>query len=222
MKLIKVYLYSLIIILIIGSLAFLIVKFDLLKKSEPEYFLNVNLSPEKMAELMKRREDNFKRLEIFPNTFEVYLDLGNIERELGNASKAIDYLKEAAKINPVDPTPWLNIGQIYVSLGLYPQAESVYLKAKQLNSHYPLPYLFLAELYQNYYKEKSNQIRSIYLEGLNMNDNTEQIMIPFATYLTESGNYSEALLYWQELMKRLPERTDFQEMIDKCQKNISK
>lgn len=214
MKLIKLYLYSLIVVIIVAFLIVLVIKLGLLEGSAPAYFYKVNLGPEQLAELEKRREDNLQRLELFPNTYEVFIDLGNIEAELGNASKAIEYYKKAWQIIPANSTPWNNIGYIYIRLMKYNEAEAAFLKAKNINPANPLTYLNLTELYQKYLPEKSDSVKGIYLEGLVATDNSEQIMVPLATYLTESGNYSEALLYWQELVEKYPNRQEYQEMID--------
>lgn len=210
---IKIYVIALLIIAAIGVLALIILKFAPLKPAA-DYFLEVNLDPETKTSYEFRREEDLKRLELFPNTYEVYIDLGNIERGLGNASKSIEYYKKAWEIIPSNSTPWINIGNIFISLKLYDQAEEAFLKAKTINPVYPINYLNLAELYQKYLPGKADLIRGIYLEGLAAVENDGELLVPFATYLYESKNYSEALLYYQQLKEMYPERTDFQEMID--------
>jgi len=74
--------------------------------------------------------------------------------------------------------------------------------------------LNLAELYQKYLPEKSDQIRGIFLDGLAAVENDEELLIPFATYLYETKNYSEASLYYHQLKEMYPDRSDFQDMID--------
>jgi len=221
MKTIKTYLTTLITIVIIMILVILFVKFNPFKNTEPEYNLVVDLSPEQIADLEFRLEENFKRLELFPNTYEVFIDLGNIEKSLGHASKAINYYTRAWEIIPANSTPWINIGNVYLSLKMYDKAEEAFLKAKNINPAYPINYLNLADLYQNYLKDKSDQIRGIYLEGLATVEKDEELLVPFATYLYESHNYSEAKLYFERLKEMYPERTDFQEMIDLINQQIA-
>ena len=204
-------LVAVIIVIVILAAAFWL---NIFRESGPDYFLNVNLSPERIAELESRLEQNFKRLEEFPNTYEVYIDLGNIARELGNASMAIKYFKKAWQIIPSNSTPWLNIGRIYISLKLYGEAEAAFLKAKDINPNYDRVYLSLAELYEKYLTQKSVSVRGIYLEGLAAIDEDDQLLVSFATYLTESGSYTEALLYWEELVDRHPKNKSYLEMID--------
>lgn len=202
-----------------AALVILAIKLDWLKKSEPDYFLNVNLTEEQRQNYDKEKAVELARLKEFPNTAEAYLNLGNIERELGNASGAIAYFKKAWEIIPTNNVPWNNIGRIYLSLKLYPEAEAAFTKAKSILPGDWLSYLNFADLYQ-VWPEKKEQLRGVYLEGLAATNNSEQIMIPFAAYLWESGNLSEALLYFQELVKKFPGRTDFLEMVKEIETTL--
>src|SRR3989338_5512159 len=112
-----------------------------------EYFLQVELTADKRQELAERIKKDFEMLKLFPKDYNVYLDLGNLEQQLGNASQAINYFKKAWETIPTNSTPWLNIGNIYIALGLYDQAEEAFLKAKNVNNQYYLVYYNLAKLY---------------------------------------------------------------------------
>lgn len=216
MRLIKIYLYSLAGVLVLAMLVILAIKLGWFEKDEPAYFLNVNLTPTQRQNYESEKAAELARLKEFPNTFEAYLNLGNIERELGKASQAIAYFKKAYEIIPTNNVPLNNIGRIYLSLQLYPEAEAAFLKAKSILPEDWLSYLNLVDLYQ-VWPEKQGEIRGVYLQALAATDNSDQIMIPFAAYLWESKNFSEALLYYQELAKRFPERPDFLEMIKEIQ-----
>ncbi|MBU1131453.1 tetratricopeptide repeat protein [Patescibacteria group bacterium] len=199
--------YLILSLLLIALLAIAAIFFSFNKRqfsNEPEYFLEVNLPPEKIQELEERKAKDFEMLELFPNQYEVYMDLGNIERELGNASKAIEYFAKAWEIIPANSSPWLNIGNIYIKLGLYEDAEEAFLKAVDINNVYFFTYYNLTKLYQNYLTEKSDKIKSVYLEGLKNTNNDYQLLQPFTDYLIETGNYSEALKYLQVLLGKIP------------------
>jgi tetratricopeptide (TPR) repeat protein len=199
----KVIYLSGIVIVVLGLLIFLSVKY-ILPTKPPEYFLKVNLTPEKRQELEDRRSKNFEMLKLFSKNYEVYLDLGNIERELGNASKAIEYFTKAWEIIPANSTPWLNIGNVYIMLGFYNKAEEAFLKAIEVNRSYWFTYYNLAQLYQDYLKDKSDQIRAIYLEGLKNTNNDYQLLYHFSEYLKATKNYSEALQYLNVLKDVIP------------------
>jgi len=203
-------------------------KFDLLEKiatnNEPEYFLQINLTPEQRQELQDRVNKNLEMLQLFPKNYEVFVDLGNIERELGNASKAIEYFTKAWEIIPTNSTPWLNIGNIYIRLGLYEKAEEAFLKAINTNGGYYLTYYNLAKLYNNFLTTKSGEVRGVYLEGLKNTNNDYQLLHYFTEYLIETKNYTEALQYLQVLLNVIPaqERQAVLERINQVNELLNK
>jgi len=192
--------FVIIIILISAALYF----FVFFKKEPPEYFFQVDLPEEKRQELNDRKNKNFEALELFPNNYNVYMDLGNIERTLGNASKAIEYFKKAWEIIPTNSTPWLNIGNVYIRLGMYQEAEQAFLKGIEVNSSYYFTYYNLAKLYRDYFPGKDEAINKIYLEGLQKTGNDYQLLQFYSDYLVEKQNYSEALKYLNLLYDKVP------------------
>lgn len=198
-----------ILLLLIGAIIlailiiFIVIKF-ISHEKKPGYFLNVILSEETRKEFEERKTRNFEMLELFPNNYEVYMDLGNIERELGNASKAIEYFTKAWEIIPTNSTPWLNIGNVYIRLKMYEEAEEAFLKAIDINNTYWFTYFNLAKLYKDYLTEKSGEVRGVYLEGLKNTNNDYDLLFHFTEYLIEIENYSEALLYLDVLLDKTP------------------
>lgn len=174
-----------------------------IKKNAP-LTLPVELSEEISQQVNQRIAQNLEMLKLFPNDYNVYMDLGNLARQLGKASQAIAYYKKAWATIPTNATPWLNIGNIYIELGNYQQAEKAFLIGKEINPTYYFTYFNLAKLYKDYLKEKSDQVRNVYLEGLKNTNNDYQLLQPFADYLVAIKNYSEALEYLKVLLQKIP------------------
>ncbi len=189
----KLYFVFIALIVLIIAIYLIITQFNLFK--EDKLFLEVNLSDEQISKYNERIKNNFEYLELFPNDYSIYLDLGNIERSLGNASQAIEYYTHAWELIPTNSTPWLNMGNLYIQLGMYYEAEEAFLKAMDIRDNYYLSYYNLAKLYKNYLKEKQDQVRSVYLEGLDKTGNDFQLLYHFTVYLEDIKNYSEAILY---------------------------
>ena len=206
--------FAVFLIILAGGLVWQLVLKDKFKGKE--YFLPVELTADKRQELAERIKKDFEMLKLFPKDYNVYLDLGNLEQQLGNASQAINYFKKAWETIPTNSTPWLNIGNIYIALGLYDQAEEAFLKAKNVNNQYYLVYYNLAKLYQSYFPDKASQIRTIYLEGLKNTNNDYQLLQPFTDYLLEEKNYTEAAEYLKVLAEQIPSENK-QEVLDKIE-----
>ena len=196
-------------IILLAAIGLLGYKF-LFNQAEPEYFLEVSLTGEQALEYQRRIEQNFEQLKLFPNNYTVYVDLGNLETELGHASQAIEYYEKAWEIIPTNATPWLNIGNIYIRLGEYQKAETAFLKAIEVRETYYFGWFNLTKLYKDFYTEKSNKVRAIYLEGLKKTDNDYQLLYHFVDYLMESKNYSEALEYLKVYAGKVPAEEDRQ------------
>ena len=206
-------LFILIIILIAG----VVFGYKYLNRPEPEYFLDATLTDEQKQEYQRRIEQNFEQLKVFPDNYVVYVDLGNLETELGNASKAIEYYQKAWEIIPTNATPWLNIGNIYIRLGQYQKAEEAFLKARDIRPDYFLSYFNLAELYRDFLREKEDQVRSVYLEGLIKTNNDYQLLYFFIQHLLEEGINSEALEYLKVYVDKTADAESRQWALEKIQ-----
>lgn len=190
-------------IVLIALAGFIIFKMRV-RPQEDEFYLPVNLSADQKQRLDERVAKDLEQLELFPKDYNNYMDLGNLEKELGNASQAIRYYQKAWEVIPTNSTPWLNIGNVYILLGKYQEAEEAFLKAKSVNPRYHFVYYNLVKLYKDYLPEKSEQIRTIYLEGLKNTNNDYQLLQPFTDYLIEVKNYSEAVQYLEVLLEKIP------------------
>lgn len=188
-----------IILLFAGLMVFLA-----LAKRPPALYLPVVIDEASKEQINQRIAKNLEMLKLFPNDYNVYLDLGNLARQLGQASQAIAYYQKAWETIPSNATPWLNIGNIYIELGDYQAAERAFLKAKEINPTYYFTYFNLAKLYKDFLKAKTDQIRPVYLEGLKNTNNDYQLLQPFTDYLVEIKNYSEALEYLKVLLQKIP------------------
>jgi tetratricopeptide (TPR) repeat protein len=209
----KTFLYFLAVLILIV----LAVTFFVLKKPAEEYFLDVQVDEQTRQELETRIAQNLEIFKEFPKDYNALLDMGNIEATLGNASQAIDYFKKAWEAIPTNATPWLNIGNIYIRLGMYREAEQAFLKAKDVNRGYYFVYFNLAKLYKDYLTEKSDKVRTVYLEGLKNTDNDPQLLYFFSTYLGETGNYSEAIEYMKAFMDKTVDPSDIQNALKKIE-----
>ncbi|GEM_PF-971633 len=173
-------------------------------KKPADLYLPVQIDEAAKQQVNQRIAKNLAMLKLFPNDYNVYLDLGNLARQLGQASQAISYYEQAWAAVPTNATPWLNIGNLYIELGDYQMAEKSFLKGQAINPGYYFTYFNLAKLYKDFLKTKAEQVRVIYLEGLKNTDNDYQLLQPFTDYLVETKNYSEALEYLKVLFIKVP------------------
>ncbi|MFA6304879.1 MAG: tetratricopeptide repeat protein [Patescibacteria group bacterium] len=173
-------------------------------KKPVEQFLPVLIDEATTQQINERIAKDLEMLKLFPNDYNVYMDLGNLENQLGHATRAIDYYHRAWEKIPTNSTPWQNIGNTYIQLGDYQKAEESFLQAKKANPGYYFTYFNLTKLYKDFLTNKADKIREVYLEGLKNTNNDYQLLQPFADYLVEIKNYSEAIEYLKVLVEKVP------------------
>jgi len=210
----KFYLLIVVAAIIVVIIAGVLIKYKFFP-ADTQYRLEVNLTPEQITQFESQKAQDFEQLKLFPKSYNAYIDLGNIERELGNASQAIKYFKLAWEAIPTNATPWLNIGNIYIALGDLLKAEEAFLKAKDIRKEYYLTYYNLANLYQHYYTKKADQVRGVYLEGLINTRNDYELLYHFWNYLIDTQNYSEAIEYLKVYINNAPDQTSKEDALKK-------
>lgn len=181
-------------------------------------FIKADLSPEKVKEYKARIAKDLEALKIFPNQYDVYLDLGNIYHSLGDNEKAIEHYMTAWKIIPDNSIPWLNSGNVYIEMGQYQKAEEAFIKAKEIRGDFFLPYFHLARLYRDFLTQKSGLVKGVFLEGLAKTNNDYELLYHFYTYLIEIEDYSDAAKYLEAFIAKAPDpqnRADAQKELER-------
>jgi tetratricopeptide (TPR) repeat protein len=74
-----------------------------------------------------------------PNSYQAHGGAGLLKLQIGDPAGAIDYLKQAIRLNPIDPRLFnvhANLASAYNQIGNYDGAKRCSLKALQLNPRY--------------------------------------------------------------------------------------
>ncbi|MCX6785493.1 MAG: hypothetical protein NTZ18_01410 [Candidatus Komeilibacteria bacterium] len=192
--------------IILGAIVLLLLIGAVILFIKPKEILSlpVSLDDQTKQTINQRIAKDLEMLKLFPKDYNNFMDLGNLEEQIGNAGQAIDYYHQAWETIPANSTPWLNIGNIYIKLGLHAKAEQAFFEAKKANPAYYFVYFNIAKLYEDYLPAKADQIRTVYLEGLKNTSNDYQLLQPFTDYLIAIKNYSEALEYLNVLFQKIP------------------
>ena len=177
------------------------------------------VSEEQIKKMQDRKQELLTTLKEFPDYFEVYLELGQIERNLGEYQQAFEYNKRASKIMPSSSAPYMNMGVYSVELGHYEAAEGYFSKAIEITPDYYLAYQKLGDLYRNYYTSKKEKAVAIYQKGIEVTNN-EGLVKDFADYLNENGEKEEALKYYKQLEQASPEDEAIKKMNEDIEKSL--
>ena len=96
----------------------------------------------------REREEMYKKaIQINPENYWAYIELGRHYRKQGQFLKAEEILKKAIQINPEDYWAYLELGRCYRKQKQYANAEEILKKAIQINPENYWAYVFLGRCY---------------------------------------------------------------------------
>jgi len=140
-----------------------------------------------------------KVIQIAPDWYGTYVNIGSIYVEMGQNDKAIDPLKKSTAIRPSYPG-YVNLGAAYYGLKSFADAASAFEEATKLD---PQQYLTWGNLgAARYYSGKKDQSMEPYhkaadlaLEELKVNPRDPVVLSALAGYYSMLADRKHALLY---------------------------
>lgn len=112
-----------------------------------------------------------------------WYDLGAYRRVIGDFEGAAEAWTFGALIRPKDFVSYHNLGDLYgFYMKDYPKSEKNYLKSIQNNPQNIQAYLDLATIYESVYKEKTDQVENILLQGLQANPGNANLQAALDNY----------------------------------------
>lgn len=223
-KILKYALMSILALIVIGGGAFAYREFKKNKVIKPLCEPDTYFTAEKIAEFNKRREENLKLLTEYPEYYEVLLNLGGLENNLGDIQKAVDYYEKAYKVIPANSTPYLNTAEVYRDHCLYDLAFEYYWKAQKINPKYELIYRKIVDFYSMFYKQKKNEIEQVYILGLKETEgqNNSNLKQGLAAYYFDNNRFQESLPLWEELLKGEPDNQYYSDQYNLTKEKLGK
>lgn len=164
----------------------------------------VSVQREKLAEVIKL-------VDASPRDESNWVDIGLVKKVFNNFIGARDAWEYAKLLNPNASMPYYNLGKLYSAyLPDNKKAEENFMAALSLNPSVEYVYLALAEFYHDFYKEKSNQVDEVLLEGLKAMPLDLNLNLQLALYYKEIGDKENAIKYFERFLK-LPNLTGTQQ-----------
>lgn len=182
----------------------------------------VKLFSETQKQEMYRSLQNFgKAVREDPNFFNGWIQLGLMKKIIGDYIGARDAWEYASIIRPENAISFANLGELYWRyLHLYPQAETNFKASIKNNPSDPGTYVSLSELYFYSLKEKANLADDILLQGIAANPKSIDIPKALARLYEKSGQYADAIKWWQKVLESDPKNADIIATIDALKKKL--
>lgn len=205
-----------IIILLLGSAS--VVIYSSWQKQKEAGFLSSNpQTKEAYAKVLQRQKDIKKD----KNNYDAYMSLAFSWKGIGEVTKNDEYLKKAVSVyNQVVKRwgttaylPLVNRANVYIELKEYVRAEDDLKVALEIDPGEQNLYVSLADLYRGYMKKDDKAIKAVYEQGLKTVVGGGNLVLNYAGYLKETGEYKEALKYYKMLQQAYPSNTGYAELV---------
>lgn len=144
-----------------------------------------------------------------------WLQLGLLYKSAEDYRGAEGAWQFAVLIRPKDAVAFHNLGELYwLHMPDYPKAEEYFKKSIEL-SPMPLTYDKLYQLYRYSYKEKAGLADDVLLEGIEKNPKEPYLTYTLAQYYEETGNISQAIVYYEKTLFLYPDNSQLKQYVEK-------
>ena len=144
-----------------------------------------------------------------------WIAVGVIKKSFNDYEGARDAWEYANILYPSNGLSFANLGNLY---GFYlhdnEKAEASFKKAISNDAYQPGYYLGLADFYKNVYMAKKSETPKVLLEGMNIIKDVNLVLY-LASYYRDEGDKTNALKYYQEVLKISPDQSGVQAEIDR-------
>ncbi len=173
------------------------------------------------SEQLQRMKDDYQRAKESylkaPGNDNSLMIIGFLYYQLKDFTKAKEVYIKAAEARPNNYNSYWNLANTCLQLKDYPCAEQGFLKAIETGSNYAKHYVALTELYSSYMPEKKSQIPDILKKGLQVLPKDYDLLIGLAQYYAGAGDKTNAIKYYQEIIKNYPQ---YKQQIEEEIKNL--
>jgi tetratricopeptide (TPR) repeat protein len=235
-KSVKIIVFSLIALIIIGVVIFLSKKnnnnnniqnsnqnnINNTIPNEVEQKIKAGLNPERIEQLtgiIKGLEEKVTaKIAISPD----YITLGINYLALGDLQKALDNFIIARDLNPDYYLAHSNIGTIYQMRKEYDKADENFKIALEKHPTFAPTFIKLAELYQYDMNKSVDSMKYFYLEALKRTGDNIDVAKKFASYLEDQGLLEDELKMWQGILELQPDDKSIKDKISEIEKELEK
>lgn len=182
----------------------------------------VKLFSETQKQEIYRSLQNYgKTVKENPSFFNEWIQLGLMKKIIGDFEGARDAWEYASLIRPKNSISFANLGELYWRyLRIYPQAEINFKASIKNDPNDPGTYVSLSELYFYSLKEKDDLADDILLQGIAANPHNMDLPRSIARLYEKSGQYAQAIEWWQKVLASDPKNSDLAAMIEGLKKKL--
>ena len=180
----------------------------------PDMIVSTNLTTERQAEIENELKIALAELAKDGKNIERYLVVGRLQARLGRLSVAERYYNQALKINKRDQAVYVGLGVLYRQMGRYEKADRRLRIAVELNPNDKRAFEELIDLYFAHFPDKSEELKNIFRAASDYTASPD-VWSRYAKFLEDRREYREALIYYQEALRALPDDRLLKEAVER-------
>ncbi|MBI4119954.1 MAG: tetratricopeptide repeat protein [Parcubacteria group bacterium] len=144
-----------------------------------------------------------------------WIALGSIKKFFNDYEGAKDAWEYAGVLYPGNALSFANLGHLYgFYLGDAAKAENSFRRAIDSDPYQPSYYIGLADLYRHAYASKKSEAPKVLLEGMSVIGDAN-LVLSLATFYRDEGDKTNAVKYYEEVLKIAPDQAGVREEIDR-------
>lgn len=195
-------------------------------EAKEDKLLSSNSQTKDAYAVVKMRREQIKKDK---NNYDAYMSLAFYWKGIGEVMRNDKYLWRAAKTYDAVISKWgnkaylpfYNQANVYIDLKEYARAEENLKISLEIDRGEQNLYVALAELYQNYMKKSDADIRAVYEKGLKTLIGGGNLVLNYAVYLNDTGDYKEALKYYKMLEQAYPDNTLYPPIVENLEAKVA-
>ncbi len=220
----KIFLVSL------AAIAVISIGFNQFKDRTPKNLITYKdpqLTEQEKQAIQKQLDDAENALKNLPanasgeQRYRGYMQVGLINYELGQYSKAEEVYKEAVKLDDKNSIAYHELFVVQNAMHDYDSAKTNIEKAVQLAGNNPQYWRDRLELLKGHFNPTNQEIEKMYQDALNATNNGTDIITSYAQYLEVKGDLEGAVKQWKAAMVQNPSATAaYQQEIERIQAKL--
>ncbi len=131
-------------------------------------------------------------------------------------AEIIAKLKQRLEGEPQSERGWYLLGRLYASQGKWLLAQNSFTKAMRLNPHSEVYVLNYAQAYLQLNQQLDEQVRDLISTVLQKNPQQADALTLLAMDAYKHQKYLQAIDYWQNLLKLLPQTSEEAQLVKKA------
>jgi tetratricopeptide (TPR) repeat protein len=192
---------------------------DILRRdaTNPLIYEHLGICYEQLGQILKAARLYQEAIQNKADTDQTLVKLGEIFLRLGNKSRAIEFMEQAASLNPSDLKNLDNLSTVYFEMGRPEDAERVLRAILAQDDHHSVANNLYGIL--EIQRGHEEQARRYFEKAIQFNPDLDQAYMNLGILAQEAGQSQQAIVYYRKFLEKAQPR-EYRDVIPKVKKTL--